>query len=206
MVNGLWFVHLRMGAHGLCMLVGATRMALVGVLLIAAWWNGVLFLIETFVGNVSGGGCFWFGYHYWRMLVGKMIWKTVMKIDQWVIPLILLVAIPIFFHIYGLWNSDKRETAQFLAYLSGGFLLILQLFISNRRATVAEKTAQSMEKGNVIERYKVAIEHLRSTSTSIRLGGIYALHNIAQEDESHSRQVFEILCAHVRETTRQKKI
>ena len=57
------------------------------------------------------------------------------------------------------------------------------------------------EKGNIAERFKNAIEHLGKGSVSVRLGGIYALHHIAHEVEEYRKRVFEILCAHIRETT-----
>ena len=96
------------------------------------------------------------------------------------------------------------ELAKFIGYMIGGGLLTLQILASNRRATAAEKTAKLTERGNIAERFKNAIEHLGNKSVSIRLGGIYALHHIAQEVKGYRERVFEILCAHIRETTAQK--
>ena len=102
------------------------------------------------------------------------------------------------------------ELAKFVAYLIGGGLLLWQVWASSKRANAADKTAKAMqktadltEKGNIAERFKNAIEHLGHDSTSIRLGGIYALHHIAQDEKDYSERVFEILCAHIRETTTQ---
>ena len=99
--------------------------------------------------------------------------------------------------------------AEFLAYLMGALLLLQQIRASNRRATAAENTAKAMqqtaestEKGNVAERFKNAVEHLGHESASVRLGGVYALHNLAQEEgEDYRKRVFQILCAHIRKTT-----
>ena len=98
--------------------------------------------------------------------------------------------------------------ATFAASLLGGFLLFQQIKAFNLRAVAAENTAQAMqrtaestEKGNVAERFKSAIDHLSNESVSVRLGGIYALHNLAQEEENYRIRVFEILCAHIRQTT-----
>ena len=88
-----------------------------------------------------------------------------------------------------------------LGYLVGGFLLIWQISVAGRRATAAEKTAELTERGNIAERFKNAIEHLGNGSASVHLGGVYALHHIAQEVEDYRKRVFEILCAHIRETT-----
>ena len=114
----------------------------------------------------------------------------------------------IFAALIFIWFFINPAFAQFIGYLIGGGLLALQILASNRRATATEetakamqKTAQSTEKGNTDERFKNAIEHLGHQSASIRLGGIYALDHIAQEVEEYRKRVFEILCAHIRETT-----
>ena len=109
------------------------------------------------------------------------------------------------------WFTIGPEYAKFVTYVFGGFLVLFQIMASARRATAAEntakamqKTAQSTEKGNIDERFKSAIEHLGHESVSVRLGGIYALHHIAQEVEGYRERVFVILCAHIRETTTQE--
>lgn len=99
------------------------------------------------------------------------------------------------------WNFGKSELAEFLAYLLGGGLLIWQVRNASRRATAAEKVAEATESGNVAERFKNAIEHLGNEATSVRLGGIYALQNIAEENKKYREQIFNILCAHIVEIT-----
>ncbi len=122
------------------------------------------------------------------------------KLSGWVFGAIVAVSLLIY-----LWHYQSPEFARFVGYLIGGVLAVWQVVASNRRATAAEKTAESMEKGNVAERFKNAIEHLGHESVSVRLGGIYALHHIANENASYRERVFEILCAHVRETTTNKE-
>ncbi len=109
------------------------------------------------------------------------------------------------------WFCISPDFAQFLGYVVGGVFLLWQIFISSQRAKAAEETARAMqktaeltEKGNIAERFKNAIEHLGHESVSIRLGGIYALHHIAQEVEEYRERILEILCAHVRVTTTQE--
>ncbi len=122
----------------------------------------------------------------------------------------LCLFVGIFVVLIAIWVCINPELAQFIGYLLGGLLLFRQIAISGKRATAAEKTAEAMqetaqstEKGNIAERFKNAIEHLGHESASIRLGGIYALHHIAQEVKEYRERVFEILCAHIRETTTQ---
>ena len=104
------------------------------------------------------------------------------------------------------------EIAKFVSYLLGGGLLLWQVWASSQRAKASEDTAKAMqqtadstEKGNTAERFKNAIEHLGNESPSVRMGGIYALHHIAQDVEEYRKRVFEILCAHIRETTTQER-
>ncbi len=108
------------------------------------------------------------------------------------------------------WHYCDPETAKFVAYLIGGGLLLWQVRASSQRAKAADETAKAMqqtadstEKGNIAERFKNAIEHLGHESPSVRMGGIYALHHIAQDEKEYRERVFEILCAHIRDTTRQ---
>ena len=51
------------------------------------------------------------------------------------------------------------------------------------------------------EKFKTATDQLGSEKNAVVLGGIYTLHRIAQEDESYSENVFNILCSFVRDAT-----
>lgn len=105
----------------------------------------------------------------------------------------------------GLKETHDLEIAKFKATLIGGGLLAIQLIFFGWRASAADKTAKAMqqtaeltEKGNIAERFKNAIEHLGSSSASIRLGGIYALNHIATDNHGYRKSVFKVLCAHIR--------
>ena len=89
---------------------------------------------------------------------------------------------------------------------------MLQALIANKRAKAMEETAkaqaeanQNTEQGQRQERLKNAIEHLGNRSESVRLGGAYELFHLAQDTESLRQTVLDILCAHIRRTTRDKK-
>ena len=101
------------------------------------------------------------------------------------------------------WYYCDPEVATFVAYLAGGLLLLAQVRASSKRAQAADDTVKLVEKGNIAERFKNAIEHLGHEAPSVRMGGIYALHHIAQDEKEYRERVFEILCAHIRTTTRQ---
>ncbi len=120
----------------------------------------------------------------------------------------LSTAVKVFTFLVVIFLFVHEELAIFISTLLGGGLLIWQIYAYHKRASASEKTAEAMqrtaeatEKGNVAERFKNAIEHLGNADASVRLGGIYALHSIAQEVEEYKVRVFEILCAHIRERT-----
>ena len=132
-------------------------------------------------------------------------------VGVWIKRFIGIVVFAAVLAVFLCWFQHNPEMAKFAAYLIGGGLLLWQVRASSKRATAAEDTATAMqktvdltEKGNIAERFKNAIEHLGHTSPSIRLGGIYALHHIALDEDDYRERVFQILCAHIRETTTQK--
>ena len=120
----------------------------------------------------------------------------------------------------------KKEILTFLGIGMGGILLALQAVIANRRAKALEDTAkaqadtaraqakateeqakanQNTEQGQRQERLKNAIEHLGHASDSVRLGGAYELFHLAQDTKELRQTVLDILCAHIRRTTSERK-
>ena len=95
-------------------------------------------------------------------------------------------------------DASVLERLQFAAYLVGGGFLILQLRISDRRAT-------ALEKGNITERFNNAIEHLTHSSEAIRIGGIHTLYHIAEEASEYKDAVFGILTSHLHDTLNSPK-
>ena len=108
--------------------------------------------------------------------------------------------------------GQKNAILTFLGLSMGGVLLVMQTIIANRRAEAMEKAAleqakanENTEKGQRQERLKNAIEHLGHDSISIRMGGAYELFHLAQDTEELRQTVLDILCAHIRQTTSDKK-
>ncbi len=113
--------------------------------------------------------------------------------------------------------EKKNEILKFLGIGIGGVLFILQVMIANRRATALEETArtqakateeqakanQNTEQGQRQERLKNAIEHLGHDKDSVRLGGAYELFHLAEDTKELRQTILDILCAHIRRTTRQ---
>ena len=108
--------------------------------------------------------------------------------------------------------EEKHEVLKFLGIGMGGILLALQALASHKRAKAMEDTANAQveanrttEQGLRQERLKNAIEHLGSSSASVRLGGTYELFHLAKDTEKWRQTVLDILCAHIRGTTSGKE-
>ena len=121
-------------------------------------------------------------------------------------------------------SFQKNETLKFLGISMGGILIAMQALMSYKRAKAMEETAnaqvkateeqakanENTERGQRQERLKNAIEHLGHKSDSVRLGGAYELFHLAKDTlkeapEDLRQTVLDILCAHIRQTTRDSK-
>ena len=130
--------------------------------------------------------------------------------------------------LFGLDEWQKYEALKFLGIGMGGVVLALQAVIANKRAqamgdaadaqaSAADAQARATKEqatankntgqGQRQERLKNAIEHLGNASNSVRLGGAYELFHLAEdtEDRGQRQTVLDILCAHIRWTTREGK-
>ena len=92
--------------------------------------------------------------------------------------------------------STKNEILVFLGVGMGGLLFAMQAILFYNRATAAEDGLRQ-------DLLKSAIGHLgNKDSVSVRLGGAYELFHLARATEDYRRTVLDVLCAHIRETTR----
>ena len=111
--------------------------------------------------------------------------------------------------LLGVSEEHKNKTLTFLGIGMGGVLIALQALMSYKRAKAMEDAVLNTEQGQRQERLKNAIEHLGHESVSVRLGGAYELFHLAEdatEDAEKLRQtVLDILCAHIRQTTGERK-
>ena len=73
------------------------------------------------------------------------------------------------------------------------------------RSKVAERQADTAQRGLLNERYQTGAEMLGSNVLSVRLGGIYALQRLADEHPEHYHvQVIHLFCAFARNPTESK--
>lgn len=110
--------------------------------------------------------------------------------------------------LFGDTPSALGEYVKTVATGLGGALVILGLWINNRR--VAEQTRQNniAEKGQINTRFKDAATLLGSGNVSSIISGVYALHQIALESSEEKgiqrgyvSIIHDILCTYIRENT-----
>ena len=100
---------------------------------------------------------------------------------------------------------EKTATAQAAAATAQAAAATAQAQATEEQATANKNT----EQGQRQERLKNAIEHLGHDSDSVRLGGAYELFHLAEDEDTAEgkkdlrRTVLDILCAHIRRTTRE---
>ncbi len=113
-------------------------------------------------------------------------------------------------HILLFGNTDTAlgEYVKTMATVLGGALVVLSLWINNRRVMEQIRQNNITEKGQINTRFKDAATLLGSESVSSILSGVYALHQIAMETSvGNARQrgyvsvIQDILCAYIRENT-----
>ena len=113
---------------------------------------------------------------------------------------LLVIFLVVFFRKNPKWildrlgTPDKFQSLKFLGLSMGGVLFVIQIAISSG-------VNQNIEQGQRQERLKNAIEHLGHESDSMRLGGAYELFHLAEDTTELRWTAFDILCAHIRQTT-----
>ena len=100
----------------------------------------------------------------------------------------------------------ENEARKTLAYILGGILAIIGIYMAHRRIRALERQVQIgqeqlqvAQEGQITERFTRAIEQLGSDKMAIRLGGIYALERIANDSDRDYWPIVETLTAYVRE-------
>ena len=100
----------------------------------------------------------------------------------------------------------ENEARKTLAYIMGGLLAIIGIYMAHRRIRALERQVQIgqeqlqvAQEGQITERFTRAIEQLGSKEMAIRLGGIYALERIANDSDKDYWSIMETLTACVRE-------
>ena len=103
-------------------------------------------------------------------------------------------------------QMNKLETLKFVAFGMGGILAALGAVAINRRASAQVRNNELIEKGHIEERFKSATEGLGNDSSGARIAAFYQFYYLAKDNPNADfrKNIFEILCAHLRNITRRK--
>ena len=119
--------------------------------------------------------------------------------------------------------ESRSTTARNVGLVVGGFFAICvaiwrgfvadrqakasaqQVLVSHDQAQAALQQAETSQRVLLNERYQKGAEMLGSKILSVRLGGIYALQRLAEDNPEHYHvQIMRLLCAFVRNPTKDK--
>ena len=145
----------------------------------------------------------------WETLKDKKWWEVIVK---GVIVIAIAIAIAIAIVGMVIWNIPELEVwqrVQALGYVITVAIASYGVYVANLRAKAMEENAKAMAEtakaghaANEQKAYNEAVTNLgNSDSTSARLGGIYGLLKLARDKPDRHKNITEILCAHLRETT-----
>ena len=98
-------------------------------------------------------------------------------------------------------NLIDTETKITYTSIGSGLIAIIGLHLFYQRLKNQEKQIDIQINQRIDERFNSAINLLGSNETSARTGAIYALHELAIEEEKYRRQITQILCSHIRSKT-----
>ena len=152
---------------------------------------------------------------FWRRVVSSLIFLLSVVLLGTILQSLSVIEFEVISKLSKL-SDGNQPFLKFLGFGIGGLVLILQALIANDRAEAMRKTAEAQatateqqakaneltERGLRQERLKNAIEHLGNESESVRLGAAYELFHLAEEAREFGQTVLDILCAHIRRTTR----
>ena len=115
------------------------------------------------------------------------------------IVIVLLIGGSLSWHFWEDLRDDQESLSTSIrnvALVIGGPIAIL---LAMWRSSVAERQVQTAQRSLLNERYQRGVEMVGNEVLSVRLGGIYALQQLAQDHpEQYHVQVMKSLCAFVR--------
>ena len=100
-------------------------------------------------------------------------------------------------------EGKKYEVLKTIGFCVAGVVSIWLAWVANKRTKAMEDNARNTEAEQREKRLKNAIEHLgHEKSASVRISGAYELFHLAKDTEKLRQTVLDILCVHIRQTTK----
>ncbi|MFC4082534.1 pentapeptide repeat-containing protein [Amycolatopsis samaneae] len=97
--------------------------------------------------------------------------------------------------VFALWLAARRQRTTELQLIETTRIAAETKAHSER---VAEVTERDLEERRVTELYTKAVEQLGSDKAPVRLGGLYALERVGQENPPHRQTIINVICAYLR--------
>ena len=105
----------------------------------------------------------------------------------------------------GYSEKDKPELIKLIGLGMSGIIATLGVVGLLRRAASLDEQNKLTEKGHIHERFKAATEHIgNEKSVSARIASFNEFYHIAEIELDLRKTIFDILCAHLRQTTKHK--
>ena len=133
-----------------------------------------------------------------RRLIPLRHWRS--TISWWlVIPIVCTAGVGSVLLISWEWLRGEDSPSTTIGNVGLLVAAIWALPLAIWRSRVAERQAETAQKALLNERYQTATEMLGNPLLPVRLGGIYALQNLAEErPETYHVQIMRLLCAYIR--------
>lgn len=100
---------------------------------------------------------------------------------------------------------QDKDRANALAAIRGnvlavatGLAALLAVYYTARNADTARRTFQLGERGHDTDRFSKAVEQLGSAQAPVRLGGLYALEQLGQNNPALRQTIVDVICAYLR--------
>ena len=132
----------------------------------------------------------------------KNQWRTILE-DLILVAIFLTIIFFLIFDI-SIFHRVKfidTESKVTLTSIGSALIAIISLILFFIRLTKQQKQIDIQINQRVDDRFNSAISLLGSSETSARTGAIYALYELAIEEEKYRSQIAQILCSHIRSKT-----
>ncbi len=136
----------------------------------------------------------------------KNQWRTILE-DLILVAIFLTIIFFLIFDISIFHRIKFIDTESKVTYTSigSGFIAIIAIYLFYQRLEKQQKQIDTQINQRVDDRFNSAIDLLGSSETSVRTGAIYALHELAIEEEKYRRQIAQILCSHIHSKTNESE-
>lgn len=144
---------------------------------------------------------------FWKWIKenpGKFfIWLLVSAISAlFVVFMLVIISDKVANYVCVLLDAkNKNEALKFIGIGMGGLLAAIGAIAVNRRADAQVKNNKLVEKGHIQDRFKAATEHLGHRRAGMRIAAYYEFYQLAQDNKNLRKNIFDMLCAHLRQIT-----